>query len=138
MKTNKTVIDTTRISSLTNRLEGIEVELETLLRRADAIRAERAALRNNVVVLQADNFRQLQAFSVKKGQVVQVPNGTLLPGIVIGENRLVTGRSTSASGGWIVLTLGPTMVRGPGQRRATVSTEIRLTFGAKDRLFVSG
>lgn len=136
MKTNKTVIDTTRISSLTNRLEGIEVEMEALIDERNAIRAERTALRNNVVVLQADNFRQLQASSVKKGQVVQVPNTTSRPGIVIGENRLVTKVTRKTS--WIVLTLGPTMVRGPYERRATVSAEIRLTFGAKDRLFVSG
>lgn len=136
MKTNKTVIDTTRISSLTNRLEGIEVEMEALIDERNAIRAERTALRNNVAVLQADNFRQLQASSVKKGQVVQVSQATSRPGIVIGENRLVTKVTRKTS--WIVLTLGPTMVRGPYERRATVSAEIRLTFGAKDRLFVSG
>lgn len=136
MKTNKTVIDTTRISSLTNRLEGIEVEMEALIDERNAIRAERTALANNVAVLQADNFRQLQASSVKKGQVVQVSQATSRPGIVIGENRLVTKVTRKTS--WIVLTLGPTMVRGPYERRATVSAEIRLTFGAKDRLFVSG
>lgn len=137
MKTNKTVIDTTRISSLTNRLEGIEVEMEALIDERNAIRAERTALRNNVAVLQADNFRQLQASSVKKGQVVQLTGShNPPPGIVIGENRLVTKVTRKTS--WIVLTLGPTMVRGPYERRATVSAEIRLTFGAKDRLFVSG
>ena len=118
--------DAARITSLTNRLEGIEVELETLHDERDAIRAERDALRNNVVVLQADNFRQLQASSVKKGQVVHVPPGRGA------EKRLVTRRQDAARRGWVVLTLGPTMVRG------TVSTEIRLTFPAKDRLFVSG